>query len=386
MPEIAPDTPTPHWNQGRRRHRRPSRQRERAPLTVRSAVPKGRTLPRRVSQWRDEALAHPATSTMTARSWRSYRAFVLAIANAIDPRTMTTKFSWASLGAAVIEFDARAAHSRAGVARYLKLLHELQLLGTVATGRTAQWAPKGEGNTNERAVYVLSVARPLEAVEGFETPPLEEACVAPRTHARGDLAQAEAAPLRGTASQAAQARPDLLPAQRQQPLWPGGVTPKRKDEMLAAAQELQQRTPALRQISDRHIRSILRPFFLAGWTLNDVAHAIDQGPDGSKWPHDGANGVGNLGAWFKNRLAAWLDRHGTVRRSRSQRVRAEQLELAARARARREAEAAARRGKARELSKARLLARAVAEAIETGGPLPAELEDEGGRQAPHPAD
>jgi hypothetical protein len=41
--------------------------------------------------------------------------------------------------------------------------------------------------------------------------------------------------------------------------------------------------------------------------------------------------------------------------------------------------------KARGLSKARRLARADAAAID-GQPLPAELEDEGRRQAPHPAD
>lgn len=353
------------------------------------ALPEGCTIPRRVSEWIDEALAHPGTATMTARSWRTYRAFVHAIANAIDPQTKTTTFSWSSLADAVAQADPQAGHSRASVDRYLRQLREWQLLGIVATGRTAQYAPKGNGGINERAVYVLAVTRRLRSVEGFETPPLGEACVAPRTRAGEDLAQAqaEAEPLRGRPHEAAQARQQHLPAHRQQPMWSRTVTPKRKDEMLAAAATLCHLIPAIgARLSPRHVRSILRPYFLAGWTLSDVQHAIDRRPNGDKWPHDGADGVSNMGAWLTNRLAAWLDTHGTVRRSQSQRVRAEQLELAARARARREAEAAARRGRARGLTPGRLLARAVREAIQTGAAMPEEVLGEASRQAPHPAD
>ncbi|MCM3662517.1 hypothetical protein M3148_16185 [Georgenia satyanarayanai] len=346
------------------------------------ALPEGHTLPRRVSDWVDQALVHPGTATMTARSWSTYRAFVLAIANAIDPKSKTTTFSWTSLAAAVLEVDPSAASSRASVDRYLRRLREWKLLGIVATGRTAAYAPKADGGTNERAVYVLSVRRPLQAVDSFETPPLEEVHVAPRTHARERLAQANAEPLRGPTTRAAQARHPQLPAQRQLPAWSRSVTPSSKDDMLRAADTLRHLSFPLRRLSARHVRSILRPFFLAGWSVADVHHAIDHRPDGSSYPHDGANGVGNMGAWLSYRLAAWQDPHGTVRRSPTQRIEAERRENAARTRVRREAEATRRATAAGPQSPGRLLARAVAEAIRTGRPLPAAALPEGARQAP----
>ena len=348
------------------------------------AVPEGQTIPRRVSDWIDQALSHPGTATMTERSWRTHRAFVLAIANAIDPKSKTTTFSWASLAEAVLEIDPGAASSRATVDRYLRRLREWKLLGIVASGRTATYAPKGSGGINERAVYVLAVTRTLQPVDSIETPPLEEADVAPRTHAREDLAQPHAEPLRGPATWAAHARPSPLPAHRQFPAWPRTVTPKRKDDMLAAAAALCRLVPVLRRITPRHVRSILRPYFLAGWTIADVQHALDHRPSGTRWPHDGATGVDNVGAWLAYRLAAWRDAHGTVRRSNSQRIAAEQRHNAALARARREAEAATRAAAAGPMSPGRQLARAVAEAIRTGKPVPT-LPEQGGRQAPAPA-
>lgn len=348
------------------------------------ALPEGHTLPRRVSDWVDQALVHPGTATMTARSWSTYRAFVLAIANAIDPKSKTTTFSWASLGAAVLEVDPTAANSRASVDRYLRRLREWKLLGIVATGRTAAYAPKADGGTNERAVYVLSVRRPLQAVDSIETPPLKEACVLPRTHAREQPTQPHAEPLRGPTDPAAQARLGPQPAQRQLPAWPRAVTPKRKDDMLAASATLCRLIPVLRRITPQHVRSILRPYFLAGWTVADVHHAIDRRPSGTMWPHDGATGVDNVGAWLTYRLDAWRDAHDTVRRSNSQRIAAEQRENAARARARREAEDANRTAAAGPMSPGRLLARAVADAISTGRPLPDVLRQNGDLQAPPP--
>ncbi|MEE6289288.1 hypothetical protein V2J52_16665 [Georgenia sp. MJ173] len=349
---------------------------------MRLAVPAGQTIPRRTSHWLEEALAHPMTATMTAPALRTYRAVARAIANATDTATKTTNFSWASLGQAITELDPSAGHSRATVARYLSRLREAGLLGIVASGRRAEYAPKSQGPAiNERAIYVLAVPRRLQVVDEDETPPLEEAYVPPHTHAREQLTSPQAEPLRGHAHQAAQARPPSVPAQRQLPAWPRSVTPRRKDDMLAAAGTLRDLVPALRGISSRYIRSVLRPYFLAGWTLADVQYALDHRPSGTKWPHDGATGVANLGAWLTHRIAAWTDTHGTVRRSPSQRIITEQRELAARARARREAEAANRLTAAGPWSPGRLLARAVAEAIRTGRPVPTVAE-QGGRQAP----
>ncbi|WP_235857245.1 hypothetical protein [Occultella glacieicola] len=109
--------------------------------------------------------------------------------------------------------------------------------------------------------------------------------------------------------------------------------------MLRAAAELQRRLPALRTITDRHIRSILREFFLAGWTVGDVILAIDQRPNNAHWHHDGATGVGNTGAWLTHRLRPWRTTDGVVRVSPSQRAAATHAENRARQAARRQAEA-----------------------------------------------
>lgn len=336
------------------------------------AIPRGRYLPRRVSQWREEALAHSNTAAMTPRAWRAWQTYVHAIANAIDAGTMTTKFSWSSLAAAVREIDPKVGTSRARVAHYLALLRKAQLLAVVASGRSARYAPKTD-NSNERAIYVLCADRWLEAVDTNKTPPLEEAHVPPRTHTRAQHSPTNVVPLRGQNLLAAQARPDSLPAPRRQPLWPSGRTPKRKDEALLAARELQRKLPVLRRISTKHVRSVLRPFFLAGWTPSDIAHAIDHRPSGQIWPHDGATGVGNVGAWLTYRLGAWQDAYGTVAASRSQQAADRQRHQAARARARRETETAQRRQAAPANSPGRLLARAVLEALRTGRPVPTQL-------------
>jgi hypothetical protein len=117
---------------------------------------------------------------------------------------------------------------------------------------------------------------------------------------------------------------------------PPGNTPRRPDERQAAAQALQDRFPVLRRVSTAHVASRIRDFILAGWSVADVGFAIDRRPDGTPWPHDGAHGVGNVGAWLRYRLAAWRDETGKVTLSTAQRDQARhELELARQA-ARRE--------------------------------------------------
>jgi hypothetical protein len=50
--------------------------------------------------------------------------------------------------------------------------------------------------------------------------------------------------------------------------------PQTRSERLAAAGAMQDRFRVLRQLSDRHVRHLARPFTLAGWTPADVLFAI----------------------------------------------------------------------------------------------------------------
>ena len=305
---------------------------------------------RRASQW----ISHVQEATEAALLRSDTQSRVRAVALAILERSDKDRLSrptWAFL-------QARTGLSRATVARHLAWLRQQGLLATVAPGRRGIFAPGGalsgklpgeyevpEENhpsdpENEAALYVLCELAPLTVIEDnggvdeTETPPPLGVKNHPRTRARGDFSS-QTEPLRGTDSQAA-SRPPGGAAWRHLTPWPAGHTPSGKDNMLRAAAELQNRVPVLRHISAQHVRSLCREFFLAGWTIIDLHQALDHRPDGSTWPHSGANGVENCGAWLRHRLASW--RHdGTVLRSPSQRSTAEAAGAKARARARREA-------------------------------------------------
>jgi DNA-binding transcriptional ArsR family regulator len=129
--------------------------------------------------------------------------------------------------------------------------------------------------------------------------------------------------------------------------WPAHATPARRSEVLAAADELRTRVLALRVMSPAYVRHITREFFLAGWNVLDLQHAVDWRPDGAAWTQDSlpwsVDPAGRTtpqeflarraAAWLAHRLAAWRDDAGTVRRSRHQQLAADQAEAAARRRA-----------------------------------------------------
>lgn len=298
--------------------------RERSPLAVASALPHGSSRAPDQAAWRLSVRHSPALDQLRA----DRRATTLAVADLLaysaDWASMTTRPTWAVL-------CARTGRSRATVARALALLRGAGLLGVVATGRSAGYGPMALGNQAEAAVYVLAVASPLSLVAGAVDEDETPTGVAGRSDppgARASRATSEAEPLRGQIIDAAP-RPTLPRLHRNDPVWSGTATAQRKDERQAAAAELQRRLPPLRRTSTAWIAAATREFMLAGWTVNDVHHALDRRPDGSGWPHDGATGVSEIGRWLTYRLAAWRDGHETVMRSPSQRVAAEMTEARA---------------------------------------------------------
>src|SRR5699024_9178167 len=304
-PQAPPDS-------GRRvvRRRRITRQRERAPLAIAAAIPKGSMRVRRASRW-VQAVDERAEAELVRTDRReAIHRIALALLERSDV-TRTTRPSWDFLAE-------RAGCSRRSVARHLATLQRWGLLGTVASGRSGACCPGGRyarrkpasgsvvvaaetDPAGEVAVYVLCEVSPVQVVADSEpvdtlgTPPLGRVNESPRRRTReGYVAQIE--PLRGPHDSAAP-RPAQLTARRQLAAWPAGVSPSSKDELLRAAARLRHRLPVLSRISTRHVRSICREFFRAGWTIIDLHRALDYRPDGRPWPHDGATGVGNVGAW-----------------------------------------------------------------------------------------
>lgn len=300
------------------RRRRPSGTRERSALSVAIALPQGASRAPGQAAWRRAVRDSPALDRLRA----DRRTTILAVADQLafhaDWTSMTTRPTWAVL-------EARTRRSRATVARAIATLRDAGLLGVVATGRSAGYGPMALGNQAEAAVYVLAVRSQLHLVDEtgdeHETPTRVAGSSSP-PGAREVLETTKAEPLRGLPHGAA-TRPGVLAPSRQQPLWSGSATARRKDERRSAAAELQRRSFPLRRTSTAWIASATREFMLAGWTINDVLHAIDHRPDGSNWPHDGATGVQQVGRWLTHRLGAWRDPHGTVLRSPSQRSAAD---------------------------------------------------------------
>lgn len=254
--------------------------------------------------------------------------------------TMTSRPTWAVL-------CARTGRSRATVHRVLVRLREAGLLGVVATGRSGQFTPAAmDAGVAEAAVYVLCTPAPAQAVDEDETPTgVSPVSGTHPPHARASRPlRGESEPLRGRseAADAARATSGVVPGQPSRPPERPDSPTGRQDERLAPARALQARLPVLRRISDRHVASLIREAVLAGWTTSELVAAIDRRPDGTLWPHDGATGVSNVGAWLAYRLGAWRDSAGTMRPSPGRLLATERAERAARHRAERERAAAYR--------------------------------------------
>jgi hypothetical protein len=330
---------------------RVSRRREGAAYVVARAVPAGSSRAASQVAFLAAVAAHPDLDRLRVDG----RATVLEVAKHLawtaSWDTLTTRPTWEAL-------CERTGRSRATIARALGRLRAAGLVGVVATGRSGAYSrAKVDAGTAEAAVYVLCVPSPLSPVDEVETP--TDASPVSETHPpHARASESSAAPLRGRLLAAARLSApvghDLVP---EWPLRPAeglesGLEPSRpadgrdlpndaKDgRRLGPARALQGRLPVLRRISDRHVASVVREFVLAGWTTSELVAALDRRPDGTAWPHDGAAGVDNVGAWLGYRLGAWRDEAGTVRTSPGRAAQAERVERIARQRAERDRAAA----------------------------------------------
>ena len=244
-----------------------------------------------------------------------------------DWKTLTTNtLTWATI-------SERAGMSRATVARHLLALHEAGWIGRVAAGRSAA-AKQAAGWTgddaflNDAPVYALTQPVDDTVVDINETPPTVSGYkeFPARTREAGSPAGAAT---RHSLIQAAAGRQCDVPADRTLPAWPGHVTPSSKDERGLAGREWARRVPALRKLSDQHLRFLAKDFFAADWTVRDLITALDALPDGraqgqfvdGQWvPYSGADGIpaARLGHWVNWRLNAWRDHAGTVLESPTQ--------------------------------------------------------------------
>src|SRR5664279_5015901 len=80
-----------------------------------------------------------------------------------------------------------------------------------------------------------------------------------------------------------------------------------------AARALQQRVLAARRLSAVHVAALVRVFLAAGWSVSDLAYALDHAPDGAAHWHTAP--VHSPAGWLRARLGWWTDAAGAVRPS-----------------------------------------------------------------------
>lgn len=327
-------------NSSVRKWRRPSVAMERSRLLVAASVPEGCVLAPRVSVWL-EAVREVAE----ARGLRDVQVVTVVrvargLCDWVDGASRTTRV----VNERVAELAGCCVRT---VQRWLRRLEQWGLLGLVAGGRSARWAPlarcqDAEGRVvlerrNEAAVRSLVVPEGMAAAapalassssagrgpvdnEGPAEPGCGSRChpypslgiLDPRTRARGGPGGRGLVPLRGAeAILGAAARPGgRVRGDRQRAWWSPRRTRSTEEAVLGLARELQERMVVLRGCSDRYVMRVIRPFFGAGWSVGDLVAAVDRRPDGSAWPHSGDRGVREPARWLIHRLSVWLDGGG----------------------------------------------------------------------------
>lgn len=345
--------------------RRINRALETDTTTIRAALRPGFTRPNRASDVLDVIEMHPQWALLYQRRRNGLKAVLEALVSVTDYDTMTTRPTWDYI-------INRTRLPRSTMHRHLHTLRQWGIVGTVATGRTAQYAAKGPDGEkiNEAAVYVLAIparfaGRPAprkqpcpptrtlsptignpgaqrvihtRSVQENGTPTAVGGYLRLReeiTHARArEEASAETATrsaiYAGGRWTAAQAR---YPHHRQVLLWsPHQRTASKKQRQRAAA-ELKRRFPAIfRRMSPADIASTLRTHLKAGWTVKDITTAMEYQPNGTRWPHTcspSSTDAWCARAWLAYRIGKWTTTDGEPLTSPSQRHATEQAQRTA---------------------------------------------------------
>lgn len=326
------------------RRRRRSKSTERSRVALYEAIPEGTRPAAHVAEWAREAKAAVHIDRLRRDARARMHALIdhMATMQGHAPRACTLLLVWDRLAQTL------RVHRRT-VANMLRRLREAGLLCVVATGRRAEYTPqrdqkaqrdRGQMPANEAAIYGLTVPVTLteqitpdptapESVDGTCTPPpgggLEDPA---RAHGGASPEMSRYAAQNQIWRHAARAAFRTWRAQRHGALLSrhatlgldgGGATTRRalRARLAEMARCLQEHAPDTRNISAAHIASIIRPFALAGWTVADVQHALDWGPDGARhW--QAATGIHRHDSWMRARLALWVREDGSAARSFTQ--------------------------------------------------------------------
>lgn len=316
-----------------RKVRRVRKEQERGFNAVAAVVPEGYRPARHIVRWLRSIETLPqyqlARKDLKANIWRFANA--LARIPGFDPESMTIMPVWERL-------VNRFGFPPKSIANYFRRLRDWNVLAVVATGRSAAKTPKSTGRTeNEAAIYVLLEPTPQKGVEKSSVPvPLRGVFNPPHATREEDskLNTESAQPITSSRRAASRHAVNSLMRTRKEHFWAPNATQKtpmtkrarREAERLAAA-ECQYRSFPLQSISTAHVAALIRPLLRAGATVNDILHIIEHRPTvDARYPHDGATGIGNIGAWLNHRIRPWTRTDGTYHRFPSQKAESERIQ------------------------------------------------------------
>lgn len=323
-----------HWRTGRKpQPRRPSRARETSPLHRGHAL---NNMPVKAQPARSQAAWLTATETWISRLHKrdDFTRNLLAISrvlgfNAHWETLTTTTLSWGRIAA-------DTGLTRRTVANHLRFLHEHGWLARVAAGRSAT-AKAAAGMTgphaesNDAPVYLLAQPETTEPWDTTFTPPTSSGYKEfLRTREADTPSGAATRPDISSGAAVAGRTPTRPGAHRPESFWPRYVPVEHKRDRIRAAAEIGRIAFVFRRLhSPNYLAWLLKDFFTAGWTVDDVLHAIDTRPDGLPQGHDlngewiaytGADGISQRGLphWINYRLNTWRDTAGLPLPSKSQ--------------------------------------------------------------------
>jgi hypothetical protein len=310
---------------GRRTRRADGGARRLPPRTVEifRAIPVGSRRARSQMAWVADVLDDSDFVELRADRRRNWAEIVRVLARYADWKDRTTRPTWARVGD-------QAGVSRRTVARAIEWLHERGYLGTVESGSTPLFrigvlyglAAAGEGH--RAAEYVLCAPGRTSDRRPIQPNPTRPVAVCPRGSGTpsGSRKGPRTTPTREDSTESTSDRH-----------WPATRRPVTRGEALAAAETLRRRNPVLRRLTARHLRSLAKAYWAAGWTPADVLYAMEHLPNGRQHPQ--THSVRHVAGWLRYRLACWhtgggglYPTPGQLAAEHARRVRAEQAQRA----------------------------------------------------------
>lgn len=227
---------------------------------------------------------HPDLASLRADALRNLRAVAWALAT--EARGDGTSCPTWSL------IIARTGLAWRTVGRHLRWLQDRELLTTLETGSR-------DPETGETRAAVYALTQPAPPMTRAPLDEVSASVVDLPVHENGTP---RCSPV-GRTPNAGTRETSSTSTAASRPGWSLTRPATTRQERLELVRRLQAEQLTLRPASERALRSILRPWLEAGWTIADVEHALNRRPDDTSWTYEAA--VRDPVAWLRWRMRPW---------------------------------------------------------------------------------